>query len=66
VESWRHLEGRIRVTIMSRDPAEAPAMMTPSRHAPIISAIERGDVAGAIAVVDEHMAAAADHFASAP
>ena len=62
VESWRHLEGRIRITIMNRDPEEAPAMMTPGRHAPIIDAIERGDLPTAIAVVEEHMAAAAEHF----
>jgi DNA-binding GntR family transcriptional regulator len=66
VESWRHLEGRIRVTIMNRDPEEAPAMMTAGRHAPIIEAIERGDLPGALAVVEEHMAAAADHFTGAP
>lgn len=66
VESWRHLEGRIRVTIMSRDQEEAPAMMTPARHVAIIEAIEAGDVPGAVAVVDEHMAAAADHFTSVP
>jgi DNA-binding GntR family transcriptional regulator len=62
VESWRHLEGRIRVTIMSRDPEHAPAMMTPGRHTAIVDAIESGDLAGAVAVVEEHMAAAADHF----
>jgi DNA-binding GntR family transcriptional regulator len=66
VDSWRHLEGRIRVTIMSRDPADAPAMMTTGRHSEIIDAIERGDLAAAVAVVEEHMAAAADHFASTP
>jgi DNA-binding GntR family transcriptional regulator len=66
LESWRHLEGRIRVTIMSRDPEEAPAMMTRGRHAPIVEAIERGDLAGAVDVVEAHMTAAADHFASAP
>jgi DNA-binding GntR family transcriptional regulator len=66
VDSWRHLEGRIRVTIMSRGPADAPAMMTTGRHSEIIDAIERGDLAAAVAVVEEHMAAAADHFASAP
>lgn len=64
VESWRHLEGRIRVTIMSRDQDEAPAMMTRDRHAAIIDAIEAGDVAGAVAVVEEHMAVAAEHFAA--
>jgi len=66
VESWRHLEGRIRVTIMSRDREEAPVMMTPGRHVAIIEAIEAGDVPRAITVVDEHMAAAADHFVGAP
>ncbi|MET8468385.1 GntR family transcriptional regulator [Streptomyces sp. NPDC006422] len=63
VESWRHLEGRIRVTIMSRDQDDAPVMMTRDRHAAIIDAIESGDVAGAVAVVEEHMSVAADHFA---
>jgi DNA-binding GntR family transcriptional regulator len=63
VDSWRHLEGRIRVTIMSRDPEDAPAMMTPGRHAAIVDAIESGDLTSAVAVVEEHMAAAADHFA---
>jgi DNA-binding GntR family transcriptional regulator len=38
-------------------------MMTRGRHTPIIDAIENGDLAGAITVVEEHMAAAADHFA---
>ena len=63
VEAWRHLEGRIRVTIMSRDPEDAPAMMTPGRHAAIVDAVESGDLASAVAVVEEHMAAAAEHFA---
>jgi DNA-binding GntR family transcriptional regulator len=66
VDSWRHLEGRIRVTIMSRDPEYAPAMMTPGRHSAIIDAIESGDLAAAVAVVEEHMAAAAAHFTSTP
>ena len=62
VESWRHLEGRIRITIMNRGPEGAPAMMTPTRHSPIIDAIESGDLDKAVEVVHEHMAAAADHF----
>lgn len=65
VDSWRHLEGRIRITMMSRDPKDAPVMMTPARHVAIIEAIEAADVPRAIAVVDEHMAAAADHFTDA-
>jgi DNA-binding GntR family transcriptional regulator len=38
-------------------------MMARDRHAPIVDAIERGDVVAAVAVVEEHMAAAAEHFA---
>ncbi|MEQ0565177.1 GntR family transcriptional regulator [Amycolatopsis sp. NEAU-NG30] len=65
VESWRHLEGRIRITIMNRGPEGAPSMMTPARHAPIIEAIERGDLGKALEVVHEHMTAAAAHFGGA-
>lgn len=63
VEAWRALEGRIRVTIMNGDADGAPTMMTAGRHAPIVDAIDRGDVAGARAVLEEHMQAAAAHFA---
>jgi DNA-binding GntR family transcriptional regulator len=63
VESWRFLEGRIRVVIMSAGPEQAPTMMTRNRHKPIIDAIESADSSIAVAVVNEHMAAAADHFA---
>jgi DNA-binding GntR family transcriptional regulator len=64
VAAWRHLEGRIRVAIMNGGPGRAPAMMSRDRHAPIIDAIDRGDVAEAVRVVAEHMTAAADHFAA--
>ncbi|HET7398143.1 MAG TPA: GntR family transcriptional regulator [Intrasporangium sp.] len=65
VESWRHLEGRIRVAIMSHDVEQLPGIMSRDRHAPIVDAIERGDVAAAVAVVDEHMAVAAELYATA-
>jgi DNA-binding GntR family transcriptional regulator len=65
VSAWRSLEGRIRVAIMNGGPARAPSMMSRDRHAPIIDAIESGDVAAAVRVVEEHMATAAGHFASA-
>lgn len=64
VESWRHLEGRIRVAIMSHDATQLPRIMAHTRHAPIVDAIEAGDQAAAIQVVHEHMAAAADLYAS--
>ncbi|HST47843.1 FCD domain-containing protein, partial [Jatrophihabitans sp.] len=63
VEVWRHLEGRIQVAIMNGEPDNAPPMMSRDRHSPIIDAIEKGDVSAAVAVVEEHMAAAAEHFA---
>jgi DNA-binding GntR family transcriptional regulator len=63
VETWRHLEGRIRVTIMNGESVEAPTMMSRDRHAPIVEAIARGDVAAATGVVEQHMAAAAQQYA---
>lgn len=66
VEAWRGLEGRIRVAIMNGDPTGSPVMMTGDRHAPIVEAIEAGDRETAVSVVQEHMAAAADHFAAEP
>jgi DNA-binding GntR family transcriptional regulator len=69
VDAWRYLEGRIRVTIMNGEAArngasaETPTMMSRDRHAPIVDAIERGDVAAAMAIVEQHMAAAAEQYA---
>ncbi|MGY1661431.1 GntR family transcriptional regulator [Geodermatophilus sp. SYSU D00705] len=65
VEAWRNLEGRMRVAILNAASWQAP-MMARDRHAPIVDAIERGDVTAALHVVDEHMASAAERFAQAP
>ena len=65
VESWQHLEGRIRVSIMSHDADQLPSIMSRDRHAPIVEAIAAGDVERALQVVEEHMARAADTYASA-
>ncbi len=64
VEAWQRLEGRMRVAILNGASWQAP-MMARDRHVPIVEAIERGDVEAAVRVVDEHMAAAAEHFAEA-
>ncbi|SNS96561.1 DNA-binding transcriptional regulator, GntR family [Geodermatophilus pulveris] len=64
VEAWQRLEGRMRVAILDGSAAQAP-MMARDRHAPIVDAIERGDADAAVRVVDEHMTAAAEHFAEA-
>lgn len=63
LDSWRHLEGRIRVTIVNGDPAGSPVMMAGDRHVPIVDAVEAGDTATAVATVERHMRAAAEHFA---
>jgi len=63
VEAWRYLEGRIRVTIMNCESADRPSMMTRHRHVPIVDMIEKGDVAAARTVVEQHMAAAAEQYA---
>ncbi|SFN91937.1 DNA-binding transcriptional regulator, GntR family [Geodermatophilus obscurus] len=64
VESWRHLEGRMRVAILNGAAWQAP-MMARDRHAPIVDAIEEADVAAALRIVDEHMTSAAEYFAEA-
>jgi len=64
LEAWRYLEGRIRVTIMNCETVDTPiSMMARTRHAPIVEAIERGDVEAAKSVVEQHMAAAAQQYA---
>jgi DNA-binding GntR family transcriptional regulator len=64
VESWKHLEGRIRVAIMSHNPEELPDIMSRDRHSPIVDAIEAGDVPAAQAIVDQHMQVAAELYAA--
>ena len=63
VEAWRYLEGRIRVTIMNYESAATPSMMAPDRHTPIIDAIESGDVAATVRVIEQHMTGAAEQYA---
>jgi DNA-binding GntR family transcriptional regulator len=63
VDAWRHLEGRIRVTIINCESDETPTMMSRDRHALIADAIERGDVPAAVKVVEQHMASAAEQYA---
>jgi DNA-binding GntR family transcriptional regulator len=66
VDSWRHLEGRIRVTTMAAGPLRAQPMISPERHEPIVAAIENGNPAAAVDAINSYMASAADHFAAGP
>jgi DNA-binding GntR family transcriptional regulator len=65
VEAWQHLEGRMRVAILNGAAWQEP-MMARDRHAPIVDAVEQGDVTAAVQVVDEHMHSAAERFAQSP
>lgn len=62
VETWRHLEGRIRIVIIEAGPERAAEMMSREWHEPIISAIADGNPYDAVSVVNGHMAAAAHHL----
>ncbi len=60
--AWRQLAGRIRVTIMARGEGQS-TLMSGSYHAPIVDAIEAGDVTKAFDVLQEHMDRAAERLA---
>jgi DNA-binding GntR family transcriptional regulator len=61
--AWRQLAGRIRVTIMARG-EERSTLMSGGFHAPIVDAIEAGDVSKAYDVLQEHMDRAAERLAA--
>ncbi|MFZ5852368.1 MAG: GntR family transcriptional regulator [Actinomycetota bacterium] len=63
IEAWQRLEGRMRVAVLNSTRWQAP-MMARDRHAPILEAIERADAVAAVRIVEEHMTAAAEIFAS--
>ena len=60
--AWQQLAGRIRVTIMARGEAQA-TLMSGGYHAPIVDAIEAGDIAQAVEVLQQHMDRAAERLA---
>jgi DNA-binding GntR family transcriptional regulator len=60
IDAWRHLEGRVRITILN---VGDDHLMSGSNHAPIVDAVEAGDTAQAVKVLQDHMALAADRIA---
>jgi DNA-binding GntR family transcriptional regulator len=60
--AWEQLAGRIRVTIMARGEGES-TLISGGYHAPIVDAIEAGDLAKAVEVLQEHMDRAAERLA---
>jgi DNA-binding GntR family transcriptional regulator len=63
VDAWRHLEGRVRITILNNGDERHPNIMSTSHHAPIVDAIDAGDVWQAFSVIQQHMSVAADRLA---
>lgn len=63
LDAWRHLEGRVRITILADGDDQHPRLMSASHHAPIVDAIEAGDAGSAVKVVQDHMAHAAERLA---
>jgi DNA-binding GntR family transcriptional regulator len=63
VDAWRHLEGRVRITIFS-DNQRHLNILSGSHHAPIVDAIEEGDADQAVKVLQDHMKLAVDRLAS--
>lgn len=65
IDTWRHLEGPIRVTLMSAGRAQVLHNMAAGRHSPIVAALQQGDTAGAVAMLHEHMISAGERLARA-
>jgi DNA-binding GntR family transcriptional regulator len=63
VDAWRHLEGRLRLTILNDIDKQRSKIMSSTHHAPIVDAIEQGDASLALAALHKHMAVAADRLA---
>ena len=63
VDTWRHLEGRLRVIIVAAGPIRAQPSMSRERHNTIIDTIESGSSSAALDAINQHMALAADQFA---
>ena len=63
VDAWRHLEGRVRITIFS-DNERHLNILSGGHHAPIVNAIDAGDAAEAVKVLQDHMMLAVDRLAS--
>lgn len=60
LSTWRHLEGPIRVVVMSAASGDRAVPMSADHHRPIVSAIEQGDADEAVRVLRDHMATAAE------
>jgi len=65
LDTWRHLLGRMRASIVAAGPALAPGLATYERHAMIVDAIAEGDEVAIRDLLREHMRDAATRIAGA-
>jgi DNA-binding GntR family transcriptional regulator len=63
IDTWRHLEGRLRVVIMAAGPLRAQPSMSHELYNAIIDTIESGGPSAAVDAINQHMAVAADQLA---
>ena len=64
VDSWKRLEDQMRVVLLSSGRAEPLELMGRAHHAPIVDAIEDGDLNEATELIYRHMYIAADRWSS--
>jgi DNA-binding FadR family transcriptional regulator len=63
VDTWRRLEGRLRVVIMAAGPLRVQPSMSRERYNAIIDTIESGGPSAAVDAINQHMASTADQLA---
>jgi DNA-binding GntR family transcriptional regulator len=63
VDTWRRLEGRLRVVIMTAGPLRVQPSMSRERYNAIIDTIESGGPSAAVDAINQHMASTADQLA---
>jgi DNA-binding GntR family transcriptional regulator len=62
LDTWRHLEGPIRVVVVSATSEKRRTPMSAAHHRPIVEAIERAETEAAVSVLKQHMTAAAEQL----
>ena len=63
LDARRRLEGRVRITILSDADEHHSNLMSGTNHAPIVDAVEAGDTAQPVKLLQDHMMRAADRLA---
>ena len=63
VDTWRRLEGRLRIVLVAAGPFRAQPSISGERHNAVIDMIESGCTSAAVDAINQHMALAADQLA---